>query len=211
MYESARSRTCLHAKHQPCQADNVPALRGPRHACWRGGGIRRKAHEVAWTRVSQATRRFPFRATLPLPRNAFPSAQRFPFHATLSLPRNAFPSAQRFPFHATFSLPRNIFPSTQLFPFHATLPLPRNISPAAPRPSNVKPLARPATPSRTCESLPDQGYKIGTCYHGTRALHLWAPLHCKWPQKSLEEGIPSLLRYYLRLRGLAEPPQHNRP
>ena len=192
MYESARSRTCLHAKHQPCQADNVPALRGPRHACWRGGGIRRKAHEVAWTRVSQATRRFPFRATLPLPRNAFPSAQRFPFHAT-------------------FSLPRNIFPSTQLFPFHATLPLPRNISPAAPRPSNVKPLARPATPSRTCESLPDQGYKIGTCYHGTRALHLWAPLHCKWPQKSLEEGIPSLLRYYLRLRGLAEPPQHNRP
>ena len=133
MYESARSRTCLHAKHQPCQADNVPALRGPRHACWRGGGIRRKAHEVAWTRVSQATRRFPFRATLPLPRNAFPSAQRFPFHATLSLPRNAFPSAQRFPFHATFSLPRNIFPSTQRFPFHATFSLPRNSSPSTQR------------------------------------------------------------------------------
>ena len=28
-------------KHWPCQADNVPPLMGPRHACWRGGGIRR--------------------------------------------------------------------------------------------------------------------------------------------------------------------------
>ena len=90
--------------------------------------------------------------------------------------------------HATFSLPRNAFPSTQHFPCRATLPLPRNIFPSAPRPRNLKPLARPATPSRTCESLPDQGYEIGTCYHGTRALHLWAPLHSKWPQKSSEDG-----------------------
>ena len=76
-------------KHWPCRADNVPPVMGPRHGCWRGGGIRRKAHEVAWTRVSQATRRFPFRATLPLPRNASPSTQRFPFHATFPLPRHA--------------------------------------------------------------------------------------------------------------------------
>jgi len=71
---------------------------------------------------------------------------------------------------------------------HATFSLPRNASPSAPRPRNLKPLARPATPSRTCESLPDQGYDIGTCYYGTRALHLWAPLHSKWPQKSSEDG-----------------------
>ena len=107
-------------KHWPCRADNVPPVMGPRHGCWRGGGIRRKAHEVAWTRISQATQRFPFHATLSLPRNASPSTQRFPFHATLSLPRNAFPSTQRFPFHATFSLPRNASPSTQHFPFRAT-------------------------------------------------------------------------------------------
>ncbi|PWI64973.1 hypothetical protein PCL_08424 [Purpureocillium lilacinum] len=31
------------------------------------------------------------------PAQRFPSTQRFPFHATLSLPRNAFPSTQRFP------------------------------------------------------------------------------------------------------------------
>ena len=84
---SARSRTCLHAKHQPCQADNVLPLMGPRHACWRGGGIRRKAHEVAWTRISQATQRFPFHATFSLPRNASPSTQHFPFRATPTQPQ----------------------------------------------------------------------------------------------------------------------------
>ena len=147
-------------KHWPCRADNVPPVMGPRHGCWRGGGIRRKAHEVAWTRISQAT-------------------QHFPFHATLSLPRNAFPSTQHFPFRATPTQPQ------------------------APR------ATRDAV--RTCESFPDQGYEIGTCYHGTCALHLWAPLHSKWPQKSSEEGTRSLLRNYLRWRGVAETPQHNRP
>ena len=116
-------------------------------------------------------------------------AQRSPFHATPPLPRNIFPSTQRSPFHATLPLPRNIFPSTQRS--HST-PRPRN---AHSSPRTLKPLARPATPSRTCESLPDQGYEMGTCCHGTRALHLWAaasrPLDGKYTTTGLRHLPPS--------------------
>src|SRR5690625_3350015 len=113
---STRSRTCLHAKHQSCQADNVLPLMGPRHACWRGGGIRRTTQALyhplklrghiprrtKWLGPATTTQR-----------NAFPSC------ATFSLPRNIFPSTHRAPFHATY-LPRNAPPSTQHFHFRVT-------------------------------------------------------------------------------------------
>ena len=113
---STRSRTCLHAKHQSCQADNVLPLMGPRHACWRGGGIRRTTqalyHPLKLRGHSPRRTKWLGPATT-TQRNAFPSC------ATFSLPRNIFPSTQRSPFHATY-LPRNAPPSTQHFHFRVT-------------------------------------------------------------------------------------------
>ncbi|KAK4071784.1 hypothetical protein Purlil1_13332 [Purpureocillium lilacinum] len=80
-------------------------------------------------------------------------------------------------------LPRNIFPFVQRSP---STPRPRN---AHLSPRNLKPLARPATPSRTCESPPDEGYEIGACYHGARALRLWATLHSKWPTQQVATEV----------------------